>query len=116
MKKGWCLGLAVVVAASISIAPGLANAQDKPTGDKLKPATKQQVKGAAQEAAKLAQQKWNSLTPAQQQQIIKQAQVSEEAAIQKWNSMTPQQREQAWHHAQTGGQALAKWWKSLPAQ
>src|SRR5262249_9718218 len=67
MKKISCLGVAAALAASIAIVPGLATAQDKPTGDK--PLTQQQVKGAANQAATVAQQKWNSLTPAQQQQI-----------------------------------------------
>ncbi len=111
MNKILCLGMAVVVAAGISITPSLVGAQDKaPSGDA--PLTQQQVKQQAQQAAQLAQQKWNPLTPAQQKQIVSQAQVSAVAAMQKWNAMTPQQRQQAWQHAQAGNQALANWWKS----
>src|SRR6266496_1270229 len=93
MKKVFSVvGVAALLAASVSIVP--VNAQDKaPVGPADKgPLTQQQVKNSAAQAAQVAKQKWNALTPAQQQHIAQEAQVSAQAAQQKWNSMTPQQR------------------------
>lgn len=110
MKRAFSLvGVAALLAASISIAPGPARAQQQDA-----PLTKGGVKAGAARAAQTAAQKWNSLTPAQQQQIMQKAQLTAQAAQQKWDSMTPQQQQQAIQMAKGAAGKFLKWWQSIP--
>ena len=88
-RRRWVIGLAGgLLSCSLALNVGVPSAW-------AARGNRSQNRACAQEAAKSAEQEWQSLSPAERQQLIDQGEQKAKAAMKKWQSMTPEQLQQA---------------------